>query len=240
MSDVLIDLNNAAMRAHRSAIDPGRAGLLVIDMQEYQVRKPWPCYQLMNGRVPGLLDYFHHQVEHIAEPNIVRLVHAARAAGVPIVFTKLASHQKDGRDLGGKIRGANELARHLIGKPFFPHQDDPAAAIIPSLAPQDADIVLTKTTSGAFSGTELDRLLKNMGVSQLILCGVVTNMCVESSARVGADLGFDVTVVSDACAAWSESVHVASLRSIEMVLCAVQKSDDVIDQLTKSAGEPPA
>lgn len=231
MSDEHIDRQITLRRSQSRPIDPNCAALLIIDMQEYQVRKTWTCYQLGTAANPGLLDYFMERVETIVEPNIVRLVAAARKVEMPLVFTKLSSHDKQGRDFAPQIQWLNKAAVKAVGKPVFPHLDDPASAIVPALSPRDGDIVITKTTSGVFTGTELERLLKNMGQRQLVVCGVVTNMCVEGSARAGSELGFDVTVVDDACAAWSESVHVASLRSFEMIFGAVTKTDALIDQL---------
>ncbi len=73
------------------AIVPSKAALLVIDMQEYQVRKGWTCYRAANEAAPGLLSDFMQQVESVAEPNIVRLVELFREKGMRIVYTKFSS-----------------------------------------------------------------------------------------------------------------------------------------------------
>jgi nicotinamidase-related amidase len=231
MSDASIDRLIANRRSWWPALDPKVAAVLVIDMQEYQVREDWPLHRFRNKLNPGLRDYFLQRVAEVVEPNIVRVVAAARDAGVPVVFTKFSSHDAQGRDLPRHFRQYNAIATKAMGAPIFPHQGDPASAIVPSLAPRQGDIVITKTTSGVFTGTELERLLKNMNLEQLIVCGVLTNACVESSARAGSDLGFYVTIVDDACAAWSESAHAASLRSFEMCFGAVATTDAVIRQL---------
>jgi len=238
MSDASIDNHIAGRRRWWPALDPKLTALLVIDMQEYQVHKDWPSYEFRERFSPGLRDYLVQQVAQVVEPNVARLVAAAREVGAPVVFTKFSSHDKRGRDLPRHIRQLNALAIQAIGQPIFPHQDDPASAILPSLTLEEGDIVITKTTSGAFTSTDLERLLKNMGIEQLVVCGVLTNACVESSARAGADLGFQVTVVDDACAAWSESAHVASLRSFEMCFGVVAKTDAVIRQLQSRARTP--
>lgn len=221
MSDELIEKLVEILRKTRPVLNPGKAALLVVDMQECQVRRDGAPYKMMTAVAPGLLDYFMQRVADVAEPNIVRIVGAARDCGMPIVFTKLASYDKDGRDLPRQIRVWNDRAKEAWGSAPVPHKDDPAARVVGSLEPREDEMVIVKTTSGVFTATQLEHLLKNMGVEQLVVCGVLTNMCVEGSARAGAELGFDVFVVDDACAAWSDSVHRASLRSFEMVFGTV-------------------
>ena len=234
MSDERIDQHIVFRRSWWPALDPRRAAVLVVDMQEYQVRPEWPYHQFRNKFSPGLRDYFMQRVAEVAEPNIVRIVRAAREAEVPVVLTKFCSHDNQGRDLPRHIRYLNDVAAEVMGKPAFPSQDDPAAAMVPSLTPGEGDIVITKTTCSVFTSSDLERALKNMGVEHLVICGVLTNACVESSARAGADLGFYVSVVDDACAAWSESAHAASLRAFEMCFGAVTKTDSVVGQLQRS------
>jgi nicotinamidase-related amidase len=229
MSDELIDRHIAAKQKWWPALDPQRTAVLVVDMQECQVRKESPYFS--DGFTPGLREYLFRQVAEVAEPNVIRLVAAAHEARAPVVFTKFSSHDKQGRDLPRHLRFVNERAAEATGRPKFPYQGDPASGILSSLAPEERDIVLVKTTTGVFTSTDLERILKNMGVDHLFICGVLTNACVESSARAAADLGFFVTVVDDACAAWSESAHVASLRAIAMCFGVVAKTESVIKLL---------
>ncbi|MBN2153779.1 MAG: cysteine hydrolase [Candidatus Lokiarchaeota archaeon] len=118
---------------------------------------------------------------------------------------------------------------------MFPSVFNPTSEILPELAPrtEDGEIVLLKTTSCAFSSTDLDHLLRNLHVSTLVICGVVTNMCVEGAARIAADLGFRVVLVDDACAAWSPAVHAASLLSLELLYCDVSKTEDLVKRIRR-------
>jgi nicotinamidase-related amidase len=120
--------------------------------------------------------------------------------------------------------------------PFlFPSISHPNSAIFPALAPraEDAETVLFKTTSCAFTSTDLDHLLRNLHVTTIVIYGVVTNMYMESDARIAADLGFSVVVVDDACAAWSPEVHDASLRSLELLYCDVSKAEDLAKRIRR-------
>jgi len=91
------------------------------------------------------------------------------------------------------------------------------AQFLPEVAPEESEIVLTKTTSSAFNGTALDRVLRALGVCNLIVCGVFTSNCVESTVRDGADLGYSCLVVEDACGALLEEMHLASIRAMRNV-----------------------
>ena len=228
MSDPRIDDFIAVRRAGAPAIDPAKAALLVIDMQNYQVRREWASYKVTNTVVPGLLDEMMNRVVEIAEPNIVRLVDAAHKSGMQVVYTKFSSHHPSGKDFTRQLQRINGMAKRIVDEPVFPHKDDEASDIVDSFTVLPEDLVLIKTTSGSFTCTDLEAHLKNAGVEQLVVCGVVTNMCVEGTARAGAELGFDVTIVDDACAAWSQSAHEATLRSFQMFLGTVEQTDDVL------------
>ena len=75
--------------------------------------------------------------------------------------------------------------------------------------------MLPKTSSSVFVSTHIDYLLRNLGVRQLVLCGLVTDQCVESAIRDACDLGYLVTLVPDACATYSQERHDNTLRAIK-------------------------
>ncbi len=231
MSQEAIDRRVELIKKTSPAIDPRKACLLVIDMQEYQVRRDWGCFQFSNLVTPGLLDYFVKEVSERVEPNIKRLLDESRQHEVRISYTMFSSFQKDGSDLTRQLKGANEMAEQTVGAPVFPHKDDPASAIIETLEPRPEDLIVIKNTSGVFTATNFDTLLKKMGIEQLLVCGVVTNMCVEGSARIGAELGYDVFIIDDACAAWSKEVHETALRSFQMAFGHVITTDDAISAI---------
>ena len=79
--------------------------------------------------------------------------------------------------------------------------------ILDELTPLDDEIVLPKITSSAFNSTPLDQMLRNMGKDTIIVCGVVTNGCVETTFRDGRDFGYKVVMVSDASAAMTIEGH---------------------------------
>jgi ureidoacrylate peracid hydrolase len=86
--------------------------------------------------------------------------------------------------------------------------------VVDEIAPGEDEIVLPKSSSSVFVSTHIDYLLRNLGVQQLILSGVLTDQCVESAIRDACDLGYLVTQVTDACATFTPERQAASIRAI--------------------------
>ena len=102
----------------------------------------------------------------------------------------------------------------------------------PDLSCGKGDILLPKTSCSVFQSTNLDYLLRNLGVEQLVIVGQLTDQCIESAVRDAADLGYFVTVVEDACAAESQQAQqkgIGSMRGFARIV----KSSQVIAELQK-------
>lgn len=231
MNEDLIEIYLETRRTMVPTISPLKSVLLIIDMQKYQVRKEWTIYKFLNSLSPGVLDYFVKQVSEVVEPNIKRLIDFFRENNMKIVYTLFSSRNKDGSDFTRQIRTLNEMVKEQFGDVVFPHKDHPGSKIIGSIKPEGDDLVLIKTTSGTFSSTNLGLFLQNMGIELLFIVGVVTNMCVESTARAASDLGFDVIIIEDACAAWSPEIHKNSLKSFELIYGNVMTTEEVIRRI---------
>lgn len=156
-----------------------------------------------------------------------------RKHDLPVYFTKYASMRPYREDFREKIRSLNKVGGKFIGEPFFPNKQDYSASIISEFDPKGNDVIILKTTSGAFSSTDLDHQLRHLGVSTVIITGVVTNFFVESIARVASDLGYDVFVIDDACAAWSPSLHKSILRNINLMYSSVLTTEEILNELNK-------
>lgn len=121
------------------------------------------------------------------------------------MYTVIESLTLDGRDrsLDYKITGFNVPKGSWDGK------------VIDQIAPQGDEIVLPKTSSSVFVSTHIDYILRNLGVKQLVLSGLLTDQCVESAIRDACDLGYLVTQVTDACLTMSEARHDNSINAIK-------------------------
>lgn len=111
------------------------------------------------------------------EENVSRLLAAWTERGLPVV-----------------------VVRHDSGEDGSPlHTTHPGNALIASVAAVSADLFVTKTVNSAFYGTpDLEQWLRAEGIEQIVVCGIQTNMCVETTARMGGNLGFEVVVPLDA------------------------------------------
>ena len=101
--------------------------------------------------------------------------------------------------------------------------------IVPELAPKDGEMVFTKTTDSALTGTNMRLVLNNLGVKNLVLAGIFTDQCVSSTVRSLADESFNVIVVEDCCAAGSDELHHRELEIINMIYCQVVSRQELIE-----------
>jgi nicotinamidase-related amidase len=226
-----------ALQRHRNAgslaLDPRATALLIVDMQEYFVNPASPFSRAYEAMVPGVLGHFQERGRGVVEPSLRRLLDVFRARGLRVVYTTVASALPDGSDLMPIFRQRNVANRAAMGAPAIPPRDDPWARIVASLEPRSGELVVNKTTYGTFSSTGLDHALRSMGITSLIVGGVVTNVCVETTARDAADRGYDVVLLDDGCAAFSPEIHEATLLSFQGPFGRVRSTDDVLAVLDR-------
>jgi ureidoacrylate peracid hydrolase len=174
-------------------IDPIRAALLIIDVQNYCV-----------GEKAGVSEYFRQSFRETVLPNIQRLQSACRRAGIEVIYSVIENTTRDGRDrsLDYKISGI-DVARGSWD-----------AQVVDEIAPGDDEMVFRKTSSNVFISTNIDYVLRNLGVRSLMVVGVMADQCVESAVRDACDLGYLVTLVTDACTTNTAERHEQSLIGI--------------------------
>ena len=103
-----------------------------------------------------------------------------------------------------------------------------------ALAPRPGETVLRKTRYSAFSNPRLAPALRAAGVEDAVICGLATNLCVESTARAAFDLGVRTFVPADATVAHDEALHLGALRSLAQGFSRVSLSDDIVAALSAS------
>ncbi|MEM9140648.1 MAG: isochorismatase family cysteine hydrolase [Pseudomonadota bacterium] len=185
---------------------PSQSALLFIDVQNFCARRDGGEFT----DVPKLefdekYGWFFEQLEGRVIPNMARIQAACRKAGIEVMYTTIESLTLDGRDrsLDYKITGFHVPKGSWDGK------------VIDQIAPQGDEIVLPKTSSSVFISTHIDYILRNLGVRQVVLSGLVTDQCVESAIRDACDLGYLVTQVTDACLTYTQERHDNSLQTIK-------------------------
>lgn len=164
---------------------------------------------------------FYQRMQQQVIPNTAKLIADARERGVEVIYARIACHKQNGRDrsLSQKKPGFNYL---LLPKNEYDSQ------IVTQLQPQGDEIVLTKTTDSALTGTNLRLILTNMGIKNVVLAGIFTDQCISSTVRSLADESFNVVLVEDCCAAATDTLHHNELLSINMIYCHVVQSEELL------------
>jgi nicotinamidase-related amidase len=133
--------------------------------------------------------------------RVAAAIDVARVAGVPVVYVVVgfrAGHPEahPRNRTFAALKGSGRLT-----------VDDEGAAIHPQVAPREGDIVVTKRRVSAFAGSDLDVVLRSLGIDSLVLTGIATSGVVLSTLRQAADLDFRLTVLADACLDADLEVH---------------------------------
>lgn len=204
-------------------LKPDNTALLVIDMQYSDADMDNGTFALKRERgLTAGLDYYADAIKRIV-PTIRQLEDVARAAGMEVMFSRIQSMARDGRDRG--------LVHKNLKISAAPGSKD--AMILEEIAPVGDELVFSKTTGSVFNSTAIHHVLGSMGIRNLIMVGVMTSGCVESAARDAIDHGYGVVVVADACASWTDELHCASLRVMNGVFSRVHTSAQVIEAIQK-------
>ncbi|MEM9146220.1 MAG: cysteine hydrolase [Pseudomonadota bacterium] len=202
---------------------PARAALVIIDMQYATAHREGPLAARMVAEGEGTTDWRFQRIHGQVIPNLQRLSGAMRVAGGRVLHVTIGAGLPDFSDAAPHMRAFFQA----LGN----HAGAPAHRIVDELAPEPGDPVVRKTTMGAFASTGIDALLRGLGVEHLIMGGVSTNMCVDTTAREAADRGYAVTLVEDACAATHADLHEAALRSFARFFGRVRETDVVLAEL---------
>jgi ureidoacrylate peracid hydrolase len=185
-------------------IEPKHTALLFVDVQKYNCTWNGTEYAaLSEAEKEQQLGYFFRTMQASGLPNMALLQKACRRAGIEVTYTIVESMTADGRDrsLDYKITG------------FHVPKGSPDAKMVDELTPTDDEIVFPKTSSSVFISTNIDYVLRNLGVKYLIIAGCLTDQCVDSAVRDACDLGYLVTVPTDACVTQSAERQESSLRN---------------------------
>ncbi len=158
------------------------------------------------------------------------VIEASRAAGIPVVYVNIEFRpgfpelKKPTYPLIESIQERNAFLRGSWD-----------AAVPEELAPAEDDIVVVNFNSSSFSHTDLDCILRARGVETIYLAGIATNWVVESTARNGAELGFDVAVLADCCQGFSDELHDFAIEKTLPYYAAIVGSAEFLASLEVAA-----
>ena len=209
-------------------VEPRTTALVVIDLTYQQAsRDHGLCRRIREDGFGEDLDYYLTRMEQTVVPNVARLTEGFRRLGAPVLYTRCVSLRGDGSDQTWRHRSFGLVCT----------LDSKDAQILEEIAPRDGDIVLDKTGSSVFNSTNAEHLLRNMGITTLVVTGIFTNSCVEGTTRDAGDLDFRVLLAEDACAAMSPRGHANALEYLDANFCHVKPTDDVLALLGVPAAE---
>jgi ureidoacrylate peracid hydrolase len=199
-------------------IDPRRAALIVVDMQ--------------NSFVAEGAAFSTEEARQIV-PNIDRLIRAARGGGLPVIWTQSdMSAPAAGiiHDRHPIIKHTKELWRGDWSFSFYPRMEPPA----------DGEHRVIKHKYDAFHNTDLDPVLRNQGIDTVVIVGVTTECCCESTARAAFFRDYKVVFVRDAMASLDPAAHEQACDRVDLLFGRAVTTDDVIAVIDSGREEPAA
>lgn len=204
----------------------GNTALVLIDMQRFvlgeHLEKNAVKAGLNESVVREVVEEYDERVK-MAVKNAQRVLNTCRERAIDVVHIRM--------------QGPTDNPRHTakvnrkIGLIVPPRSED--GEFVDEVKPLLGELVVTKTNGGALSGTNLDFVLRNMDIDSLILIGFLTDQCVLATSLHAADLGYDVLIIEDACAARSEKLHDAVLLAQKDVCAKIKTTSEVIAALQK-------
>ncbi len=207
-------------------IDKSKTALLVIDMQNGFVKQQDPTTLSEEDRKEQeRWAAFYEAIEGYVIPNNAKILDACRKAGIEVVFAQILAKTKDGRErsLDHRSSGFNDLL-------FLPGSWD--GAIVDELQPLEDELIVTKTTDSALTGTALRLWLHNMDIDTVIVTGVFTDQCVSCTVRSLADESFKVWLLEDATRAATQQIQDNELEILNNIYCHVINTEELLAALS--------
>ncbi|MNO52813.1 Peroxyureidoacrylate/ureidoacrylate amidohydrolase RutB [compost metagenome] len=191
-------------------IMPDRTALIIVDVQNDY------CHP------EGALAAGGSDVSAVKEmmPRLHGLIAAARAQEVPVIFIQTFHEKATDSQAWASRSGRSSMGvcrKGSWGAEFY------------EVAPLPDEIVVNKHRYSAFINTRLDSVLRSLRIETLIMTGVSTNVCVESTARDGFMLDYHIVLVGDACASYSRAAHEMTLENMEGYFGVVTSAMEVED-----------
>lgn len=211
-------------------LDPTTVALVVIDMQYASACREtgFGRWLAKEGRAAEGA-YRFDRIEQLLLPNIGRLLGFFRSHDLQRVFVRLGAQLRECRDLIPHIRELEATFGNVLGEREY--------EILDELAPQPGEPVVTKLSASAFSSSNLDALLRNLGVRSLVFTGVSTSQCVDLTARDAADRGYGCVVVEDGVAEDREDYHQSTLEQFQRLFGRVASTEQVVSELSARIAE---
>jgi nicotinamidase-related amidase len=219
----------------RFALELDKTVLLVVDMQYGSVDPGHGVGPYLCSRYPAIAEYYYGQVTQRVIPNIQRLLSFFRQGRRPVIYLTLGFSLPGREDGLGLLRQIDDdLAEQMTHGPLV-RRGSRANTVIESIAPLEDELVINKTSMGAFNSTSIDQVFRNLAVSGIVVTGVSTECCVATTARDAADRGYRVLLVEDACTAVTPYLQESSLVTFAAMFGRVATTNDTLKELAARA-----
>ncbi len=192
-------------------MDLGEWGLVVVDLQRYYIEPTASFVSFFESVHPGASHYISQRCRELVVPNLQKIVQRTRQLGRPIVYLRLCGIREDRTDLHRHFLKCYREALEAGFPALYPLSSEPLADVLPEVAPQPGDHVLDKTTYSGFTSSSIESLLKTLKLERLVMTGLATSQCVETTARDASDRGFGIVHLEDCQADYHETTHRTSL-----------------------------
>jgi nicotinamidase-related amidase len=200
------------------SVESHNTALLCIDLQYLDAE---PVYGVF-AQVPLKAQrYYFNRLKYIVLPNVRRLQDAFRDRNLEVIHTRIQSLTRDGRD--------RSIAHKRLGLHAAP--DSKEAQFLEQVAPLEDEIIINKTASGVFNATNIEYILRNLGINGLFVVGVYSNECVSTAIRDACDLGFHTTLIADGCATVTPSLQRATITTMKDRYARVLSTQQAVTEI---------
>lgn len=205
------------------SLEQHHTALLCIDLQYLDAAPGYGVFaDAEKSGVPvEAQEYYFNRLDELVLPNVNALQNAFRENRLEVIHTRIQSLTRDGRDRGP---GHKRLGLHAA-------PGSKEAEFLEQVAPIDDEIIINKTASGVFSATNIAYLLRNMDITGLFIVGVYSNECVSTAIRDACDLGFHVTMISDAIATVTPELQNATITTMKDRYARVVDTEEALTEL---------
>ena len=205
------------------SLEKHKTALLVIDLQYLDAAPGFGVFaDAEKSGVPSeAQEYYFKRLDHVVLPNVRRLQDRFRDQKLEVIHTRIMSMTLDGRE-----RSAGHKRLHLHAPPGSRESE-----FLVEVEPKGDELVINKTASGVFNATNIEYILRNMGITGLFICGVYTNECVSTTVRDACDRGFYTTMINDACATVTPELHNATIETIRDRYARVMTTEEAVKEI---------
>jgi nicotinamidase-related amidase len=202
--------------------------LMVIDMQYLDAAPGHGVFANpdKSGVPPEAQEYYFSTLRNLVIPNMQRLLRTFRSRGLEVIHTRIMSMTRDGRD-----RSPGHKRLNLHAPPGSREAD-----FLEEVQPDGDEIIINKTASGCFTSTNINYVLKNLDIHGLFVTGVYTNECVSTTVRDASDLGYLVTLISDACTTVTQELHDSTVFTLRDRYARVIDTDTAVQEIEQYGG----